>query len=225
MKFYANYFIFMLLLWVGFSGQSCKHQPIPPDGSNLPCDADVVYFNRDILPILNSNCAQSGCHDASSQKEGINLTTYDKVMQTAEIKAGKPNSGEFFESISSGKMPPSPNTPLTTDQKALIEKWITQGAKNLTCKDECDTTNVTYTQTILPIIEKSCKGCHSTYPISGGIDLSTYEGVKAIALNGQLYGSVSFATGFSPMPKGGGKLSDCQLLAIDKWIKAGAPQN
>lgn len=223
MKFQFNYFLFIALVFAVFYWQSCKHLPVSPDGSNTPCDANTVYFSKDVLPILVSNCAKSGCHDASSHKEGINLTTYEKVMKTADIKAGNPNSGEFYESITSGKMPP--NAPLSTAQQQIIEKWITQGAKNLTCKEQCDTVNVTYTNTILPIIETSCKGCHSTYPLGGGIDLSTYDGLKTIALNGKLYGSVSFASGFIAMPQSGTKLADCQLVAIDKWIKAGAPQN
>lgn len=226
MKFHFHFSVFIALIFVGFYWQSCKHQPIPPDTSSLPCDASVVYFNRDVLPILVSNCAKSGCHDATSHKEGVNLTNYDKVMQTGGVKAGKPSSSDLYESIiSTGQNAMPPSGPLSEADKQTIEKWITQGAKNLTCKDQCDTVNVTYTNTIAPMLVKSCNGCHTGIYAGGGIDLSTYNGAKEVALNGRLYGSVSYASGFSAMPKGGTKLTDCQLLAMDKWVKAGAPNN
>lgn len=55
--------------------------------------------------------------------------------------------------------------------------------------------------------------------------MGTYATDKAIALNGKLYGSVSFTSGYSPMPKGGSKMSTCQLLIIKRWIDAGSPNN
>ena len=38
--------------------------PIDTTPTGTPCDPDVVYFSKDILPLLRSNCAKSGCHDA-----------------------------------------------------------------------------------------------------------------------------------------------------------------
>ncbi|MEO7444152.1 MAG: hypothetical protein ABIT96_03800, partial [Ferruginibacter sp.] len=67
--------------------------------------------------------------------------------------------------------------------------------------------------------------CHSGGTPSGGIDLSNYTIVKALALNGRLYGAVTHAPGYSPMPKNASKLSACNLSQIRKWIDAGAPNN
>lgn len=219
-------FIFFLLISV-LAGSlvwlsSCKHVPeVLP--STRPCNPDTVYFQTQVLPILISNCAMSGCHDANSHKEGVNLSTYSKVMSTGGVKAGKPNDSDLYKEIIDGKMPP--NGSLSASDTELIRKWIAQGALNLSCVEGCDSTNVTYTNTISPIIVSQCKGCHSGSTPSAGIDLSTYDGVKTIALNGTLYGSVSHATGYKAMPQGGSKLSDCQITAIDKWVKMGAPQN
>src|SRR5450759_293871 len=38
----------------------------------------------------------------------------------------------------------------------------------------CDTTNVTYSGTIFPILNNSCLGCHSVPATGGSILLSTY---------------------------------------------------
>ena len=87
----------------------------------------------------------------------------------------------------------------------------------------CDTTNVTYTNTIQPIMSQSCTGCHGSSSPSGGIDLTTYSLVRASAEDGSLYGSMSFQSGYSPMPKNGNKSPDCTLNKIQAWINQGYP--
>jgi len=122
-------------------------------------------------------------------------------------------------------MPPPPKTKLTTTQIQLINKWITQGAKNLSCQADCDTTKFTYNLTIKPLLQSNCVGCHSGASPSGSINLSTYSGTKTVALNGKLYGSIAHNSGFSAMPKNGNKLSNCTITQVKKWVKAGALQN
>jgi hypothetical protein len=87
----------------------------------------------------------------------------------------------------------------------------------------CDTVNISYDKTIAPILQTSCTSCHSGTTISGNVDLSTYTGVATVIKNGKLYGAVTHATGYSPMPSSSEKLSDCNILQIKKWIIAGYP--
>jgi hypothetical protein len=90
----------------------------------------------------------------------------------------------------------------------------------------CDSAGVvTYSQKIIPILQTACYSCHSISNPSGGIVMATYASDRAIALNGKLYGSISHASGYSPMPKGMAKLTNCQLATIKKWIDAGALNN
>lgn len=90
----------------------------------------------------------------------------------------------------------------------------------------CDTSStISYAQKVVPILQQQCYGCHSGGAPSGGIAMGTYSTDKAIAINGKLYGSISYASGYSPMPKGGNKLNSCQLATIKKWIDAGSPNN
>ncbi len=82
----------------------------------------------------------------------------------------------------------------------------------------CDTaTAVTYTAKIQPILSKYCTGCHSGTSGSGGVSLNTYETAKAVAESGKLYSSVSWDGTTSNMPKGGNKISDCDIALIKKW--------
>lgn len=216
---------------------SCKHEPELSSGvmkdlqdkgnPERPCSPDTVYFERDVLPVLISNCAMSGCHDPQSKQDGIILNNFENIIKTGEIRPGNPGESELFEVITEDKadkrMPPPPSSPLSSSQIEIIRKWISQGARNLKCGD-CDTTLYTFTQHIKPIIDNYCLGCHNAPAPAMNINLSTHAGIKAIADNGKLYGSVAQLQGFSPMPKGS-KLSDCSIVKIKKWIDAGAPNN
>lgn len=194
----------------------------------LPCDPDKIYFQNDILPLVVSNCAKSGCHDAITKVEGLNLTTYSGIMKI--VKAGSPNNSELIEVINkSGKdiMPPAPSAPLSADQKALLSKWISEGATNEYCSQDtsnCTNATVSYTADVSKLISSSCLGCHSGSSASGGINLSTYAGVKAVANSGKLYNSVAQNGSAVAMPPAQ-KLSTCDISKIKSWVDAGSLNN
>ena len=171
----------------------------------------------------------SGCHDAASHQDGVILTNYNNVMNTADIRPGRPNDSELYERIMETDpdkiMPRPPRAPLTTQQKQLIREWILQGAQNLVCQNMCDSNSFTYNNAIRNIISNKCQGCHSGSAASGGIDLSTYSGIKAKVTDGRLWGAINHQPGFSPMPKNGAKLSDCEITQIRKWIDGGSLNN
>lgn len=89
----------------------------------------------------------------------------------------------------------------------------------------CDTANVTYSSSVVPVLISNCNSCHGGSTPSAGIGLDTYAGVKAQVTNGRLWGAVSHATSYSAMPKNAPQLSTCSLAKIKKWIDAGAPNN
>lgn len=216
---------------------SCQHESlltkvvdpdIPSGSSDSPCDPDSVYFVNQIQPILNSNCAFSGCHGGGSAQDGVDLTTYSKIINTGDIRPFNPGGSDLYDAITETDtrkiMPPLPRSPLTAQQITLIRKWINQGALNNRCSD-CDTAMFTFSGTILPLVESNCKGCHSGSAPSGGVSLTNYSQIYAQATNGQLFGTVNHSAGFKPMPFGQSKLSQCKIDQIKKWIDAGAPNN
>lgn len=87
----------------------------------------------------------------------------------------------------------------------------------------CDTLNVSYSQTIKPILDRNCNGCHFAGN-SSGIDLETHADVKASADNGSLLASIKYEPGWSPMPKSG-KMDDCTIAKIEKWVNNGTPND
>jgi len=196
------------------------------------CDPDTVYFQNTVLPLLTSGCAVSGCHDATTRKHGVQLTDYSSIMQTGGVSAGNPNGSKLYTILSSGGgdkdddiMPPYPRAPFTTDQKNIVKNWILQGAKNNFCDSGCDTTNVTFSGNVFPIVETYCLSCHNGNSPGGGIYLRNYSDLVAVANNGKLMGSIRHDQGYSPMPKNGNKLSDCQIATFNIWIKNGTPNN
>jgi len=89
----------------------------------------------------------------------------------------------------------------------------------------CDTSNVTYSLTVKPIIDDNCIVCHSQASQQGSVVLETYNDIQVYASSGQLLGAIKHESGFSPMPQGGAKLSDCNILKIEKWVSSGIPNN
>lgn len=200
--------------------------------SGTPCDSNLVYFTTDVLPILISNCAKSGCHNAVSHEKDIILDSYQHVIGSDIIKPFDTNDSKMIEYITTSKtddvMPPPPNQRLTSNQILIISKWILQGAKDLSCdavSNQCNTINVSYSGFVAPLLTTFCVGCHSGGAPSGGISLNTYAAVKAIAQSGRLYGAISWKAGFQKMPQGGSKLSQCKIDKIKGWIDEGALNN
>ena len=91
--------------------------------------------------------------------------------------------------------------------------------------NSCDTADVTYSLTVKPIINDNCIVCHSQASQQGSVVLETYNDIQVYASSGQLLGAIKHQPGYSPMPQGGAKLSDCNILKIEKWVLSGIPNN
>ena len=89
----------------------------------------------------------------------------------------------------------------------------------------CDTTNITYSLSVKPIINENCISCHSQAVQQGTVILETYADVLVYVNSGQLIGAITHAPGFAAMPQGAAKLDDCSILKIETWIGAGSPDN
>jgi hypothetical protein len=211
---------------------ACKHEapPVVVDATPItgPVPNNGVCFETEVLPLFQSNCAKAGCHDAITHQKDLVLDSYANIVRR-KIVPGNADASKIYKVLfetGNDKMPPAPNTDLTAAQKALIGKWINEGAKNtVNCNTNCDTAKFKYGANISVIMGTYCTGCHSGTAPSGNINLSNYAGVKLQVTNARLVGAVTQAVGFSPMPQSGGKLSDCQITQIKKWVAAGALNN
>lgn len=91
----------------------------------------------------------------------------------------------------------------------------------------CDDIEVTFSGTVTSILQP-CQSCHSNSNASSsgsGIKLQNYKDVMIVVNNGKFMGSVNHASGYVPMPNGGGKLPECEISQLQKWIDNGSPNN
>lgn len=216
---------------------SCKHEPVgpitPPGPTDTTtCDPDTIYFGNTILPLINSNCAIPGCHNTNGGDDQFALLTYEDIISNTHVVAHNVNAGKLYDVITDNgedRMPPSPYSKLTNDQIDKIATWIEQGALNNFCDESgavCDTSNVTFSGSVKPIIDQKCKGCHSGTQPQGGIALTNYDQIKASGASGKLFGSVNWDSGYFKMPKNAAsQIPDCEIRKIKIWIDAGMPNN
>lgn len=90
----------------------------------------------------------------------------------------------------------------------------------------CDTSAVTYSGSVVPILLSRCAlpGCH----VAGGNgtgDFTTYAGVFSQVQNGNMVPALQRTTGAIPMPPDGSRIPDCDIATIVAWVNAGAPNN
>ncbi len=236
---------------VGLSGlvmaflliNACKHEPLEPplDGigggggngggvEEAVCDSNTIWFQQQVLPILASSCTNPGegldCHHTpNDENDETQIISYETLMASGIVQ-----NGDLWEAINEDDpekiMPRPPFAPLTPDQIAIIGQWIQQGAENTSCENAgCDTLNVTYSGTIVPILQARCTSCHSGTSPSGGLDFTQYADLFTVANDGRLEGAIRrLPEPYIAMPPTLG-LNDCRVRQFMIWIDAGAPQN
>jgi hypothetical protein len=90
----------------------------------------------------------------------------------------------------------------------------------------CDTTNVTYSVTIVTMMNDNCYSCHSnnTAAVNGNnIRLENYSDV--VAGSAKITTSIKHTGSTSPMPKNGGKIKSCYIRQWDIWVRKGMVNN
>ena len=232
-----------------FMMPSCVHDPIYDIDDNMsdttdidtidtdttvmgdPCDPEKVYFERDILPLLQTQCAFSGCHNEASAQDGVILTTYEQVINSGVVTPFRLDNSDLYEVITDededDRMPPPPDQRLSVEEIQLVSNWILQGATNDSCDYEidCNTDNIRFSVEIQTILESGCISCHNESLPSAGIRLDSYDQVVQQVDRGRLLGAIRWEAGYVNMPFGGAQLSDCAIEQMELWIANGMPNN
>jgi len=99
-------------------------------------DAPVSYY-RDIRPVFQARCF--GCHQPAKPQGSLDMTNFQGLLEGGDsgdpvVVPSEPDEGTLLEMIVSedgetAEMPKD-GKPLTTDQVALISRWISEGAKD-----------------------------------------------------------------------------------------------
>ena len=96
----------------------------------------IVEFNRDIRPIMSDTCFHCHGPDAKSREAGMRLDLREEALKKTKSDAvpivpGNVAASEIIARIfdTDEPMPPEKaHKPLTERQKALMKRWVEQGA-------------------------------------------------------------------------------------------------
>lgn len=222
----------LIRVWIeqGAKNTLCPDIIIPVDTIPDPEDTATwvnprACFERDILPVLQGSCGISDCHDAITAEGERIFTDYNHAMN--DVVAGDPMESDLYQKLVESNpndiMPPPPNAPLPQEQIDSIYNWILYGAIDEYCGIYCDTSNISYSGIIEPIINISCKSCHSGTNPKGGVSLNNYTNVASLAASGFLM-NVLLGNEAPLMPQGGA-LPDCKIGQIEIWVNKGFPND
>lgn len=218
-----------------------------------PC-TDPVDFTTQVVPILETSCALSGCHQgpngalglvldgdvAFANIVGVPATGSDKSLVAASDVAGSFLADRIQAANGASIMPPV-GDPLAADDVQTVLCWIEQGATEAAA-DPC-AAPVSYAKTIQPIFDTTCalSGCHQGPSGALGLVLDagvSYDNIVDKAALGSskkfispgapedsfLFDRVRAANGASIMPPIGDPVPAAQIEQIRCWIKQGAPR-
>lgn len=88
----------------------------------------------------------------------------------------------------------------------------------------CTTDGVTYSHTILPIMQRECYTCHDALTQDGSVNLEGYDALFEWVANGKVLSSIRHESAY-PMPEDREKLDSCTIAKIEMWINSGALNN
>src|SRR5262249_22699401 len=99
-------------------------------GCLLPGPAAAgIQFEKDVLPILEANCAK--CHSGSSPQGRLDVRTRTSLLKGGSlgpaIVPGAPDKSLLYSRIESGQMPVGAK-PLVKEEIDRVRMWIEQGA-------------------------------------------------------------------------------------------------
>jgi hypothetical protein len=127
--------------------------------------SNPLRYNRDIRPIFSENCF--ACHgtDSAARKAGLRLdrvedATAPRKDSDPAITPGHPEKSAMVKRINADDPddimpPPKSHKKLTSEQKATLRKWITEGAKY-----EPHWSMVPPVRPVLPLV-KNDRWCHN----------------------------------------------------------------
>ena len=170
-----------------------------------------VSFRGDVVPIFVAGGC--GCHNNGVAKNAVQFSHADTIFYDAIL-----SRVSLYETwVNGGTHPGGGSIDLTTNQKNIIARWISEGAKD--DGGGCTVTGaITYTAKISPIYLTSCKGatCH------GGLAVAL-DYNKMVAEKNTLI-TIMNSGGVAGHPGGSLSLSSCTSDLFKEWIAQGQPQ-
>ncbi len=199
----------------------------------MPLNAEATFTSVQRY-LIGPKCLS--CHNGPGSPKGIDLSSYEAIMERGLVQPFKGNSDSpFYDSIS-GSPPRMPKNapPLSAMEIALVKKWIDNGALKSGVPVPPDPPPTpTYAWISGYLFEKRCNGCHNGKHAKTSLDLRTYD--KMMEYQGEILKAVepgepelsllfsNLDGGFMPPPKKPGAKLDQEIIdAVAEWIRDGA---
>jgi hypothetical protein len=98
---------------------------------DVPEITRTVTFSQDIVPIFNSSCSISGCHNKGGQSPDLSAdNAFNSLTIGNYIDKNVPENSLIYLKMTGKKGNPMPMSGINKDYNALILAWIKQGANN-----------------------------------------------------------------------------------------------
>ncbi|WP_039139829.1 hypothetical protein [Flavihumibacter solisilvae] len=107
----------------------CYNDVLSP-GSDPNGPPQFVSFSGDLIPLFNTHCNGTGCHDEvpAHAPSLVPEKAYTSLMSGGYVNTAVPNSSTIYTVVQSGSMPPT--GALKPSDAQLILDWIRNGAPN-----------------------------------------------------------------------------------------------
>lgn len=177
---------------------AAPEKPMPAPGlTPAPAGDGKVSFSKQVAPILVNKCGR--CHIDESRGK-VNMATFAKLMVGSEtdgviIQVGSGKGSRLIEVIESGDMPRG-GSKISSEELALLTKWIDEGAVNDTGSDNAvlrqlamtaraempkvtvekatGSEKVKFGLHIAPVLIAQCTGCHGARQPAGDLSMLTF---------------------------------------------------
>lgn len=220
----------LLDLWIKAGAPENSDTPTPnlPLEPNEPIDPSFTSIKK---RIFDSKCLS--CHTEGGGASGVPLRTIQDLLTSPRelVLPGNPDESGLWIAVSrqdNKKMPPpTSGSPLSSEELAIIKKWIEIGApetkgglpSGATPGDGADVP-IDVSKLHYPLVREKvfvprCVSCHGN---SGGVRLDSYPSIK------DNLGRIAIVTLVEKsMPKNG-SLTKAESRLLSAWIKVGAPE-
>jgi uncharacterized membrane protein len=219
---------FVLLL----AYQNCSNsmKPMDLDGSSTASNSSSYTadeLNTKSMTLLQNKCAS--CHSAGVALGGIDyITDLGSLEYYRLVIPGQAVLSPLYSVLSNSV---DHSSILSQNESQIIFNWIETGLLNQTggvAPPSITPLTPTYASLASKVFVPNCTRCHNATTRSGGVDLSTYNAVKAYTNTtspdmSQIY--ISVTTKANLMPVGGAPLTTEQKKALRDWIADGAQNN
>ena len=199
--------------------------------------AEPVSFEREVLPLLEKYCNE--CHHPHETSGGLDLTQLSTMLRGGDdlgpaIVPSKPGESPLIHVLHEGGeyCMPKDRDPLSKDEISLLKKWIAEGAVDDTPTFAVDEIAF-FESDIRPILIERCLNCHAGEDAESGLQLTSRQSILRggehgpAAISGDPSSSLLIAAvkqaGKLKMPRGGDRLNDGQVAALETWIRKGLP--